>query len=207
MTSSLQIAQGSPEWFAVRCGKITASRIADLMAKTRSGWGASRYNYMAQLIAEKLTGTVEPSFSNAAMKWGTETEPDARNTYAFLTDSEVVEVGFVVHPTIPDAGASPDGLVGDDGLVEIKCPNTATHIEYFLGKIPDKYIKQMQFQMACTGRKWCDFVSYDPRMPPEYQIKIRRVNRDDKLIVEINEAIKGFIMEMALKIQELKEAA
>jgi putative phage-type endonuclease len=207
MTSSLQIAQGSPEWFAVRCGKITASRIADLMAKTRSGWGASRANYMAQLIAEKLTGTVEQSYSNAAMKWGTETEPEARNTYAFLTDNEVVEVGFVVHPTIPDAGASPDGLVGEDGLVEIKCPNTATHIDYFLGKIPGKYIKQMQFQMACTGRKWCDFVSYDPRMPPEYQIKITRIKRDDKLIKGINEAIKDFIAEMALKIQELKEAA
>jgi putative phage-type endonuclease len=161
---------------------------------------------MAELIAEKLTGTVEPSFTSPAMKWGTETEPEARDTYAFLTDTKVEQVGFVIHPTIPDAGASPDGLVGADGLVEIKCPNTATHIDYLLGAgIPDKYIKQMQFQMACTGRKWCDFVSYDPRMPPELQIKMERVEANEQKIAEIEAAILAFLVEMAEKIRRLKE--
>jgi hypothetical protein len=138
------------------------------------------------------------------MRWGTEIEPQARLMYEFMTDNDVEEVGFIVHPGIPDAGASPDGLVGDDGLVEIKCPNTATHIDYLLtSTIPDKYIKQMQFQMACTARGWCDYVSFDPRMPMNLQIKIERVTRDEALIIGIEEAVKDFLAEMMDKLERL----
>lgn len=196
--------QRTDEWFAARCGKVTASRIADVCAKTKTGWGASRANYMAQLIAERLTGTAVESFTNAAMQWGTEQEPNARAAYEFLTDNTVTEIGFVDNLVIPMSGASPDGLVGDDGLVEIKCPNTATHIDTLLsGKIDAKYIKQMQWQMACTGRDWCDFVSYDPRLPTHMQLWVKRVNRDDKQIDEIETIVADFLKEITDKVDRL----
>ena len=149
--STIEIVQGSPEWFAARLGRVTASRVADVVARTKSGWGASRANYAAQLVAERLTKTVAETFTNAAMQHGTEQEPVARAAYEFYRDADVTEVGFVVHPRIAMSGASPDGLVGADGLVEIKCPNTATHIETLLGgAVPAKYLCQVQWQMACT---------------------------------------------------------
>jgi len=198
------IEQRTDEWFASRCGKVTASRIADVMAKTKTGYGAGRANYMAQLVAERLTGATEPCFTNAAMQWGTEKEPEARECYSFHRGLSVVEEGFVPHPVIDMAGASPDGLVGDHGLVEIKCPNTATHIDTLLGAaIDDKYIKQMQFQMACCGRKWCDFASYDPRLGVEMQLHVRRVERDDALIAEIEEAVAAFLAELDDKVARL----
>jgi putative phage-type endonuclease len=198
--------QGSAEWFAARCGKVTASKLADLTAKTKSGWSASRANYMAQLIAERLTGLPAESFSNAAMQWGTATEPQARAAYSFLTDKEVAEVGFIEHPSIPMTGASPDGMIGDDGLVEIKCPNTSTHLDTLLGSdIDGKYTKQMHWQMACTGRKWCDFVSFDPRMPADLQIKIHRVERDDGLIASLEADVKQFLVEVDEKMDELNK--
>ena len=154
-----EIVQGSEEWFAARLGKATASKVADIVARTRSGYAASRANYMAQLVAERLTGNVAESFTNDAMRWGIDQEPAARRAYEFYVGAEVTEIGFVTHPEIGMSGASPDGLVGDDGLVEIKCPNTAKHIDTLLGKaIEGKYLTQMQWQMACTGRQWCDFV-------------------------------------------------
>lgn len=199
-----EIIQGSPEWFAVRRGKVTASRVADVIARTKTGWGASRANYMAELIAERLTGETAPSFTNAAMQWGTDQEPSARAAYEFRTDSEVMLVPFVIHPKILDSGASPDGLIGGDGMVEFKCPNTATHIETLLSKaVPGKYITQMQWQMACAGRKWCDFVSFDPRMPESMRLFICRVDMDDKIISELEEAVRGFLDEMAQKLAQL----
>lgn len=199
------IEQRTDAWFAQRCGHLTASRIADMMATTRNGWGASRANYAAQLIAERLTGKVEPSFSNAAMQWGTETEPQARTAYEFIQGETVVEAPFVLHPTIAWSGASPDGFVGDKGLIEIKCPNTATHIATLRGEpIADKYIKQMQWQMACTGTEWCDFASFDPRMPVEMQLHVRRVERDDALIAEIEFAAFEFLDEIAATVAELE---
>lgn len=197
--------QRSPEWFATRCGRVTASRIADVMAKTRSGYSKQRDNYEAQLIAERLTGTVAESFTNAAMQWGTDREPEARAAYEFLLGVDVVEIAFVEHPTIADSGASPDGLVGDDGLVEIKCPNTATHIATLLGdSIDGKYVKQMQWQMACTGRQWCDFVSFDPRLPESMSFYRERVMRDDKLIKEIEQEVSGFLAGVVSKVAELR---
>lgn len=209
-----EIVQGSPEWKALRCGKVTASRVADVVAKTKTGYSASRANYLAQLIAERLTGSPAESYTNAAMQHGVDTEPEARAAYEFYQGVTVEQIAFVPHPKIDQAGASPDGLVDDDGLVEIKCPNTATHLETLLGQaVPAKYADQMQFQMACTGRKWCDFVSYDPRMPEHMRLFIRRVARDDKRINDLETEIAGFLLEMAVKLSELnsiygeKEAA
>jgi putative phage-type endonuclease len=196
--------QRTPEWFAARAGKVTASRIADVMAKTKTGWGASRGDYLSQLVRERMLGQCEQGFTNAAMQWGTDQEPNARDCYAFANDVSVVEEGFVLHPTIAMAGASPDGLVGDDGMVEIKCPNPATHQATLLGApIADKYMKQMQFQMACTGRQWCDFVSYDPRWPVEMQLHVTRVPRDGDLIASIEAHIIEFLAEVDRDVDAL----
>lgn len=191
------LVQGSPEWLAARCGKVTASRVADVIAKTKTGWGASRKNYLAELIAERLTGVPAATYTNAAMQWGSDTEPQARAAYEFFTDATVIEVGLVPHPTIAMAAASPDGLVGDDGLVEIKCPNTSTHIETLLTKsIADKYQVQMLWQLACTGRQWCDFVSFDPRMPEHLRMFVKRVERDEKRIAELEYQVVMFLAEV-----------
>lgn len=189
--------QRTDEWFAQRCGKVTASRIADLMARTKSGPGAARKNYLAELLVERLTGEPKQGFSSAAMEWGTEQEPRARAMYSFLTGFSVVETGFVPHPTLGMTGASPDGLVGEDGLVEIKCPNTATHIETLRGgKIDSKYLKQMHWQMICTDREWCDFVSFDPRLPEQMQIHVQRVEKKAELAEEITAAVTQFLSEL-----------
>lgn len=203
------ITQGSPEWFALRCGKATASKIADIIATTKSGPSASRKNYLAQLVAERLTGVVAESFTNGAMQWGTDKEPEARAAYAFVhADGPVAEAEFVTHPNIHNSGASPDGYVGSDGLLEIKCPNTATHIDTLLtGKIDGKYHTQMQWQMACTGRTWCDFVSYDPRMPEHLALWVKRVPRDEKLIAELEAAVKAFLTEVDATVAALEAYA
>lgn len=208
------IVQGSDEWKALRLGKVTASRVADIVAKTKSGYSTSRANYAAQLIAERLTGTPAETLTNAAMQHGTETEPEARAAYEFYQGVTVEEVAFIPHPQIDQAGCSPDGLVGGDGLVEIKCPNTATHLDTLIGQtVPAKYETQMQFQMACTGRNYCDFVSYDPRMPENMRLFIKRVPRDDKRIKELESEIASFLLELAVKLSQLnslygdKEAA
>ena len=199
--------QGSEGWLADRCGRATASRIADIMAKTKSGPGASRETYAAQLIAERLTGCIAASFTNAAMAHGTETEPEARRAYEFLVDCDVEQVGFTPHPTIEMAGASPDGLVGSSGLVEIKCPQSSTHIDTLLMEnVPSKYMKQMQFQMACTDRDWCDFASYDNRLPERMRLFVKRVPRDEVMIVAIEDEVKAFLVEIDAKVAQLTAA-
>ena len=198
------IEQGSPEWAAMRLGKATASRIADVVAKTKTGWGTSRANYMAELIAERLTGVAAENYTNAAMQWGTEKEPDARAAYEFLTNAEVELMAFAQHPTIEMSGASPDGLVSSDGLIEIKCPNTATHLDTLLGAtVPSKYTVQIQWQMACTGRAWCDFVSFDPRMPESMRLFVHRITRDDKMIEELEGQVRDFLAEIDRKVADL----
>jgi putative phage-type endonuclease len=198
--------QGTSEWFAARCGKVTASRVADIIAKTKTGPSASRENYLAQIVCERMTGKPAESYSNAAMAWGTEQEPFARAAYESAKDVLVQEVGFIVHPLIEDAGASPDGLVGDFGLVEIKCPNTATHIQTLLDqKVPEKYNTQMQWQMACTQRQWCDFVSFDPRMADGLQIFIKRVEFDPIYVAQLEKDVINFLMDVEDKIQKLNK--
>lgn len=201
-----KVEQGTPEWFAARLGNVTASRVADVIAKTKSGYSASRENYMAQLICERMTNTVAESYTNAAMQWGTETEPLARAAYESLADVLVDEVGYVQHPRIERAGASPDGLIGLFGLLEIKCPNTATHIDTLITEqVPTKYITQMQWQMVCTGRAWCDFVSFDPRLPNGLQVFVKRVEFDTEYAATLEIEVVKFLAELDTKISKLNE--
>jgi putative phage-type endonuclease len=197
--------QRSPDWFAARLGKVTASRVADVVAKTKSGTSASRANYLAQLICERLTETVAEGYTSAEMQWGTDQEPYARAAYSAKVGELVEEVGFIDHPTIAGAGASPDGLVAE-GLVEIKCPNTSTALDWILSaKPPAKYVTQMQWQMACTNRPWCDFVSYDPRLPENLRLFVIRVDRDDDRIKELEQEVKEFLQELDDKVNKLKK--
>lgn len=205
MDSSPDITQRSESWFNARLGKVTASRIADVCAKTKTGWGASRKNYMAELIVERLTGKRTEGFTNAAMQWGTDQEPEARAAYEWYCDARVTDAGFIIHPTLTDSGASPDGFVGESGLVEFKCPNTATHLETLdSGIVDQKYVLQMQWQMACAQRDWCDFVSFDPRLPESMSLFVQRVERDDKLLSEITETVAGFLAELAATVERLR---
>ena len=203
--SSLNLVQGSNEWLQARCGSLGASSIHEVIAKTKTGWGASRANAMARLIAERMTGMPQETYQNAAMQWGTDKEPEARDLYASKQEAEVVQVGLFLHPRIAGTHASPDGLVGEDGLLEIKAPNTSTHIATLLsGKIDKKYELQMAWQMACTGRAWCDFVSFDPRMPADLRLWVRRVERDDNAIRDLEEQVAQFLGEVEDKVRRLQ---
>ena len=198
--------QRTEEWFAARCGKVTASRMADVTARTKTGYGAARANYMAELVCERLTGKGAESFTNAAMQWGIDQEGAARDAYSVKTGELVTEVGFLPHPRIPMSGASPDGLVGAEGCVELKCPNTASHIEYLIDREPpQKYFYQMQWQMACAGAQWCDWVSFDPRLPKELQLMIVRIPRDDDAIRMLETEVESFLAELNDKVTKLKE--
>lgn len=196
--------QRTDEWYLARLGKVTASRISDVIAKTRNGYGASRTNYMGELLLERITGKRTEGFVSAAMQFGTDNEPDARRAYSFYADADVEEVGFILHPEIIDAGCSPDGCVGKSGLVEIKVPQAATHLNTLLtGAIDERYIKQMMFQMACTEREWCDFCSYQPAFPAHLQLFVQRIRRDDELISELERESRLFIVELNSKISKL----
>lgn len=205
--SDIEIVQRSPEWYAARLGKATGSRISDVVAKPKSGNGpsASRKNYHAQLVSERLTGVVQDSYKSGPMERGNDVEPEARAAYAFYSGDEVTEVGFVLHPTIGMTGASPDGLVGRNGLVQFKVPNTATHLETLLGgSIPGAYITQMQWEMACTGRKHCDFVSYDNRLPEAMRLFVKHIPRDDAKIAELEREVIKFLAEVDATVNELR---
>jgi putative phage-type endonuclease len=196
--------QRTDEWFNARLGKVTASRVTDVVARTKTGYAASRDNYMAQLIVERMTQQAEKSFSSSAMQWGTDTEPLARAAYEAERQVMVDEEAFVEHPEIANAGASPDGLVGANGLVEIKCPNTSTHIDTLLTQtVPKKYLDQMMWQMICTGREWCDFVSYDPRMPEHLQLFIKRIPFDAEYANTLNTEVSKFLEEVDATIEKL----
>ena len=198
--------QRTEEWFAQRLGKVTASRVADVIAKTKTGASASRDNYATQLVLERLTNKQAEFYSNSAMQWGTETEPMARQAYELKRGVFVDEVGFIDHPTIEMSGASPDGLVGKNGLVEIKCPESKTHMEYLLsGKAPAKYIPQMMWQMACTGREWCDFVSFDPRFPENLQILVVKVEYDPTYVKMLELEITQFLDDVSKKVEILRK--
>jgi len=200
----LSMPQGSPEWLAARAGKVTASRINDVMASKTT---AAYRDYRAQIVAEILTGQPQESgFTNAAMQWGTEQEKFARAEYEMACDWTVDEIGIVLHPTIERGAASPDGLVSTNGLVEIKCPKTATHLQTLVDKKqPRQYENQMLWQMACTGREWCDFVSYDPRLPEDLQLFVHRFDRDDKRIEEIEAAVTQFLSEVNEMIDNIRK--
>jgi putative phage-type endonuclease len=199
--------QRSPEWYAARCGKVTASKIGDIVKRIRNGdWAASRRNYCAQLVTERLTGKAHmPTYTNEYMEWGQEQEAPARETYLKVTGNAVEEVGFVDHPTIGMAGASPDGLIGDDGLLEIKCLIKANHIEILLSENLEKYRLQMVWQMACTGRQWCDFVSYNPELPDDMQLFIKRLYRDEEELSKIEREVRIFLEEVDETVADLEK--
>lgn len=200
------IEQGSQEWLQQRYGNASASRIADVIAKTKSGYAASRENYLTQLVLERF-GIFEEPYTNEAMQHGIDTEPFARATYEIKNNVIVQECGYILHPTIKHAGASPDGIVGD-GLIEIKCPNSKTHFEYLLGeKVPSKYIPQMAWQMACTGAKWVDFISFDNRVPENLQYFQIRYLRDDEYIKMLEDEVTQFLIEVNDKYELLKRKA
>ena len=199
------IEQGTEAWLQLRLGKVTASRVADIMAKTKTGVSASRGNYLIELALQRVTGNIEPMYTNDAMAWGTATEPQARVAYEVKTGNFVDQIAFVEHDIIEWFGCSPDGLVGNDGLIEIKCPNSATHWATIKdGKPPNKYVIQMQTQMACTNRQWCDFVSFDPRMPERSQLFICRVERDQTMIDEIETEVMKFLIEVFDEVERMK---
>ena len=202
-----EIEQRTDDWFAARLGKVTASSLYKVLAKTKTGYGADRGNYMTQLVLERVTGTKADSYTNAAMQWGIDQEPFARAAYEAKTGVLVEEVGFVPHPTIEAAGASPDGLVGDDGMVEIKCPDSKTALECWLSDSPveGKYFAQMQWQMRCADRAWCDYVVFDPRMPAKAQLFVTRVMRDDKWLADTEAEVVKFLAEVDAKVAALKK--
>lgn len=198
--------QRDPEWFAARCGRVTASRFGDVLATIKSGEAASRRNYKAQIVCERLTGVPQETYQNEAMRFGTEWEPFARIAYEAKTGNIVQEVAFITHKT-ELVGASPDGFVGEHGGLEIKVPNTATHIDTLLKGMEPEHIAQVQGNMWLSSRRWWDFVSYDPRMPEAYQLYIHRVERDDKYIAMLAEAVGKFISEVNELIRRLEEWA
>lgn len=199
------ITQGSEAWHQLRLGKITASRINDVVAQIKTGEAATRADYRIDLANERLTGEPEESFTNAHMERGTELEPFARSAYEIKTGVFVAQVAFVDHPRLKNTGASPDGLVGNEGLIEIKCPKRKNHVKALLDKkVPSKYINQMQWQMACTNRLWVDFVSYCPELPENMQLFIKRVYRDNALIAELESKVIEFDEEVEAVITTLK---
>lgn len=202
------IVQGTAEWHAARLGKVTASRVADVVARTKTGWSARRGNYLAELVAERLTATRTRKYVNPAMDWGKRTEAEARAVYEFMEDVDVELVGFIDHPSLPMTGASPDGHVGDDGMLETKCPTTPTHLDTIASQsIPAEHLIQMHWQMACTGRAWCDYVSYDPRLQEHLRYFVRRVHRDEAAIAELERHVAEFLAEVEAKVAELTSCA
>ena len=200
------IAQGTEAWFKSRLGHVTASRMSDVLAKGKSGEAVTRQKYRMQIIAERVSGRVAESFTSAAMEWGTEHEPLARIRYEADTGYFVDEAEFCFHPTIKWLGASPDGVIsGVNALIEIKCPNTQTHLGYRLdNKPPAAYINQMQCQMWVTGATYCDFVSYDPRVPEHLQLFVSRLQRDNDLIAKMETEVVKFLGEVDDAIKQLE---
>ena len=201
--------QGSDEWRLERVGKVGASRVPDILAKTKTGWAASRANYANELFAERLTGVpLDRPFDTAAMRWGRETEAQARAIYTFERDVEVAEVGFVLHPRIANAGASPDGLIGNDetgGVLEIKCLTTPNHLEVLEKRtVPTRFLQQMYWQGACTERKWGHFVCFDPRLEESLQLFVQRVDFDPAVIVAMEREVASFLAEIDERVARLR---
>lgn len=202
--------QRTDEWFKARLGKVTASKIHDIMIKTKTGESTYKTKYRLQLVTERLTGKVVPVFMNNAMAHGVEYEDEAKLEYAnrkkLLVGTDLTDVGMIDHPSIDWSGASPDGMVGNEGLIEIKCPQPITHTTTIeTGEINKRYIHQMQWQMSCTGRQWCDFVSYHPDFPDDLKLFVKRVPRDNELIARLEEAVSTFVQEVDFKIKTIKE--
>ncbi|AQX26415.1 lambda exonuclease family protein [Bartonella sp. Raccoon60] len=212
--------QRTAEWFQARLGKVTSSNIYNVLSRTTKNLPTSKYeDYKIKLMTERLVNEISQSYTTAAMQsyttaamqWGIEHEENALKEYAFIYDTEVTQCGFIQHPTLPMAGASPDGLIGEDGLVEIKCPQSVNHLRFWMTEtIKPEYLAQMHFQMACTGRQWCDFVSYDPRFSGQsahLRLKVQRIHHNDEQIEFINQAVETFLEEIEQDIKQITAQA
>lgn len=203
------IEQGSEEWHQLRLGKVTASRVSDVMASGRgSGESKTREKYKNEVIRERLTGKQVQGYINPSMERGTLLEPIARASYEVLHNVIVDQVPFIDHPTIKMAGCSPDGLVGDNGLIEIKIPNPENHIKALLTdnkELITTYFSQVQWQLACSNRSWCDLISFDPDLSEEYQFSISRIYRDDEWIKQAENEVIKFLSEVEIGVLTLKE--
>ena len=201
----IAVQQGTPEWHQLRLGKVTASRVADILAKTKTGPSASRQNYLIELALQRTTGIIQESYSNSAMEWGTQTEPQARVAYEVKSGNFVDQVPFIDHPNIEWFGCSPDGLVSDRGLVEIKCMQPKGHWEVIKTKeIPKNYWIQQQAQLSCTNREWNDYVGFNPIFPDKSQLFIKRTYRDEVFITEMELEIKKFLDEVEVEVQLMR---
>ncbi len=199
-----KVIQGTDEWKRIKLGHVSGSSIADVMAKGKSGEAITRKKYRTRIVAERLSNEIMESFSNSSMEWGVLQEPFARQAYEVSRETFVDKTGFWLHPTIKWLGVSPDGLVGDDGLVEIKCPNTTTHIDYLdADVVPTEYYKQIQCQLWVTNREWCDFVSYDPRLPERNRLFVKRLYRSNDTISDMEVEVKQFLSEVESLIEKL----
>lgn len=203
---AIHIEQGTDEWKRARLGYVSASNLDAVMAKGKSGEATTRKNYKIRLVAERLTGDIGDSYSNAAMEWGVQTESQAAMAYEVAKETLLDKTGFWKHNQIQWLGCSPDRLVGNDGLVEIKCPNTTTHIDYWLAKkVPSEYVKQVQGQLWVMEREWCDFVSFDPRLPEKNRLLIVRAYRDEEFIKQMQQEVEQFLNEVEALIIKLGE--
>jgi len=200
--------QRDADWYAARVGKATASRFRDAIAALKSGAPAqAQRDYATELVVERLTQQPAQRYATAAMQWGTEQEPAARAAYERVTGISVEETGFIAHDTLL-AGCSPDGLIDWDGLIEIKCPySSANHIETLLRGMPDEHIPQVQGQLWITGRQWCDFVSFDPRMPVELQLHVQRIYRDPGFIADLEAKVTSFLQQVGTQVEALRRLA
>jgi putative phage-type endonuclease len=206
------VEQRTPEWADLRVGRVTASRIADVMtvlAKKKNGEtpeAAPRRNYRAEIISESLTGeSAEDTYTTPEMRWGIANEPYAIELYGTYTQTLVEPGGFHTHEDIDRFGVSPDGLVGDDGMLQVKCLKTANHLDLILtGEVPREYFVQIQAELACTGRKWCDFVGYDPRLPVHLRLFICRIERNEEEIANIEAHVRQFLAEVDATLAKLQ---
>lgn len=205
----IDFPQGSEEWLQARAGLVTASRMCDVLAKIKTGEAAARRDYRSQVVAEILTGVPqEDGYINGEMQWGLDNEPLACSAWEVATDLMTSEVGLVLHPRIERAGASPDRLVGADGLLEVKCPKTATHLQYLMdGALPSKYEPQVMWQLACTGRAWAEFASFDPRLPERMQLFRVRVERDEKRIAALEAEVESFLADVDKMLETVRRFA
>ena len=203
---AINLEQGTDEWKIARLGYVSASNLDAVMARGKSGEAITRKKYKVRLAAERLTGEITESYSNAAMEWGIVNEEKAAMAYEISKDTLLDRTGFWKHPTIPWFGCSPDRLVDGNNGVEIKCPDSSTHVDYWLNKqVPAEYVKQVQGQIWVMGWEWCDFVSYDPRMPEKNRLLVVRAYRDETLIKQMEEEVKKFLDEVEQLIIKLGE--
>lgn len=210
----IEVEQGTPEWLQMRCGMGTGSGIGKAIKrigkseKNPNGtkYSADREKYLMEVVCERLTGRATEHYVTDAMLWGIEHEPIAREEYGMARGCDVDPGKFAIHDRMKWFGSSSDGLVGEDGCIEIKCPTSLTHLQWVIdGVVPDEHIDQMKAAMSCYNRQWCDFISYDPRMPKDLRLFVRRLERDEPMIVEMEQEVEKFLAEVDVLLDTIKK--